>query len=159
MRGRRTQAQPLELPGGLVLSGELEEQLGALERRVRGPARQRLVTEDVERLELEDRLIDRPDPALAEDLAERLTQEALALLLLGRGDGDGLGQRAIDQALDPHLRVRPQQGMADEDSDPLVDPGAEGFVERPAERLLDLARLALQPEPWPPPPPRGVAKT
>ena len=147
MGGRRAQAEPLELPDGLVLPGELEEQLGALEGSVRGPARQRLVAEDVERLELEDRLVDRPDPPLAENLAEASPAEApCRSSSLVVATAIAWARAAVDEPLDAHLRVRPQQGVADEDADPLVDPGAEGFVEGPAQRLFDLARLALQPD-------------
>ena len=144
-RGRGAEAELLELPDGLVLSGEGEEQLRALEGRVERPACQRLVPEELERGEAEDRLVDRPDAPAPQDVLERLAQDRLAFLFLGRCDVDRLAQRAVHEPLDAHLGVGADDRVPDEDADPLVDAGAERLVERPAQRLLDLPRLALQP--------------
>src|SRR6266540_2273323 len=141
---RGLDAELLEVPGGLVLAGEIEEELGTLEGRVHGAAGQRLVPEDLHRVQVEDRLVDGPDAALAQDLLEVLAQTGLALPLLCRRDGDGLPQRPVHQALDSHLRVGLNDGLPDEDADPFVDAGTEGLVQRPAQRFLDLPRLALE---------------
>ena len=139
------EAELLELPGRLVLSGELEEEVGAFESRVERPPRQCLVPEELHRGQVEDRLVDRADAALPQDLVERVVEQGLALALLGRGDRDRFAQRPVNEPLHPHLRVRPDDGMSDEDADPLVDPGAERLLERAPQRLFDLPGLALQP--------------
>src|SRR4029077_501096 len=102
------------------------------------------VAEELHRVELEDRLVDRAHAPPAQNVLEGLTQQRLPLPLPRPRALDGLVERAVDEALDPHLRVRPQERVADEDADPLVDASTERLVERAAQRLLDLARLTLQ---------------
>src|SRR4029077_9653880 len=102
------------------------------------------VAEELHRVELEDRLVDRAHAPPAQNVLEGLTQQRLPLPLPRPRALDGLVERAVDEALDPHLRVRPQERVADEDADPLVDARAGRLVERAAPRLLQLARPALQ---------------
>src|SRR4029453_18092995 len=108
VRCRRAEAELLELPDRLVLRGDLEEQLRALEGRLRWAARQSLVAEELQGGEVEDGLVDGPDPSLTQDLAEGLPQRALPFGFLRRRDGDRLAKRPVDQSLDAHLRTRPQ---------------------------------------------------
>src|SRR5207244_13549056 len=86
----------------------------------------------------------RGDLLVEKDVLEVLAHEGRALSLFRVRDGDRLAERAVDEALEPHLRAVADLGVADVEADLAVDPVVERVGEAGLERLLELLGLLLQ---------------
>src|SRR5439155_21090125 len=135
----RFRTESLELPHRAVLDRVLEEQVGALEGGAARAPRQRLVAEDLQVVELKDRLEDRSNRPAVEDFAKELPHLAGPLLLARGRHPDALSHRAVHDALDSHLRRRKNRRMADENADRLVNALPESVVQGLPKRVLGLA--------------------
>ena len=93
-------AEPIELGGEPGVPRAREHHSGGFEAASLRPARERFVTDHVQRLEIDDRLVVDDDPLLADHLLELRAPRAAPPLLAAAGSRAGLFDRPVDDALE-----------------------------------------------------------
>src|SRR5262249_34428992 len=133
---RALAAEAVELGRESSLLRDLEHDDGRLEPAALGSPRQGLVADDLQRLQLDDRLVGAVDAPLADDLRDLLAPRATPLFVASFRAGARLLHSTVDEPLEAVEGILEEEGEADARLEPRDDaPELLGLGEAPETDL------------------------